>query len=123
MKSWVGYFMAASGLLMAGMWAFFLFSDLVPEIHSAPYTTASHLMAEFGTAILLVAGGLLHLNHKPQAEKLSLLALGMYFYAVIQAAGYYFQQEMFGFVAMFAVLLIFGSLAVLTITRSTTANI
>jgi hypothetical protein len=112
MNRWVGFFMVIMGILMAAMWSFFLLAGMVPELKTVPFITASHLTAEYGTAIMMFIGGLSILNQKPQAEMIALVALGMYLYAVIQAPGYYLQQGVVGFVIMFAVLLVLGISAV-----------
>jgi len=122
MKHWVGYFMVIMGILMAGMWSFFLAAGMVPELETIPFTTAAHLGAEFGTAIMMVTGGLLILKQKPQAELIALLALGMYLYAVIQAPGYYLQQGAIVFVVMFAVFLVLGISAVWSLIHTKTSQ-
>jgi len=122
MKHWVGYFLVTMGILMAAMWSFFLASGMVPELETFPFTTAAHLGAEFGTAIMMTTGGILILKRKPQSELIALLALGMYLYAVIQAPGYYLQQGDIVFVFMFAVFLILGIFAVWSLIHTKTSH-
>lgn len=119
MKDWVGYFMVIMGILMAVMWSFFLAAGMVPELETIPFTTETHLVAEFGTAIMMIIGGILMLKRKPQSGLIALLAMGMYFYAVIQAPGYYLQQGSIAFVFMFAVFLVLGILAVWSLQKNT----
>jgi hypothetical protein len=116
MKHWVGIFMVAMGILMAGMWAFFLLAGMVPELKTVPFTTAAHLAAEFTTAILMVIGGILILKQRLAAVKVALPGLGMYLYAVIQAPGYFIQQGSLAFVVLFTVFILLGIAAILNLT-------
>jgi hypothetical protein len=118
MKHWVGIFMVAMGILMAGMWAFFLLAGMVPELKTVPFTTSAHLAAEFTTAILMVIGGILILKQRSEAVKVALPGLGMFLYAVIQAPGYYIQQGSPAFVALFASFILLGIAAIMNLTRS-----
>ncbi len=45
------------GASMIVMWLFFFITDQIPELETAPFEIATHLIAEFLTAILLVLSG------------------------------------------------------------------
>jgi hypothetical protein len=117
MKHWIGYFMIIMGILMAAMWSFFLITGMVPELKTAPFTIATHLTAEYCTAMMLCVGGMMILKQTPHAQMIALLALGMYLYAVIQAPGYYLQQGAVGFVVMFVLFILLGVAAVWKLAR------
>ena len=96
---WYGIFL---GLMMVGMWGFFLASGQVPELQSEPYRISFHLAAEFSTAICLVVGGARLLKSQARAKTLFFIAGGMVLYSLIVSPGYYAQQGQWGFVVMFA---------------------
>jgi hypothetical protein len=94
------------GLLMFGQWGFFLVAGLVPELQTEPIRIAFHLVAEFASAAMLIAGGIGLLRNKTWARPISLFAAGMLAYTVIVSPGYFAQQGQFSLVAMFALLLV-----------------
>lgn len=110
--------MVISGVLMIGMWLFFLLTGKVPELGSAPWTTMAHISAELCTGSLMILGGFRNIKMKQNAERIALFALGFYIYAVIQAFGYYLQQGLFFFVVMFTVFFVLGILSVSILVRS-----
>jgi hypothetical protein len=108
MKRIIGLSMIVMGALMIALWSFFLWAGMVPELQTVPLSTAAHLAAGYSSAFLLIFSGILLIQQKPQSEKISLVGLGMYTYAVIQASGYYLQQGAAGFVIMFTVFFLLG---------------
>ena len=71
-----------------------------------------HLVAEFSTALLLIASGAGLLSEKDWGHPLFLVAVGMLIYTVLNSPGFFAQQRKWPLVAMFGVLL---GLAVLSL--------
>ena len=94
------------GLLMLGMWSFFLVSGQVPELETEPFRISFHLAAEFVTAISMVTGGSGLLMNLPRARNLYFVATGMLLYSLIVSPGYYAQKGQWAFVVMFIVLIV-----------------
>lgn len=107
------FYMLAVGILMIAQWAFFLLSGQAPELETEPLRIGFHLAAELATALALMAAGagLLReadkdVHNAQQARSLSLVALGMLIYTLIQSPGYFAQLQVWALVGMFAVLLV-----------------
>lgn len=94
------------GILMFLMWTFFIVAGLVPEFDVRPVEIVLHLVAEFLTAIMLIASAIGILRKKRAGVSLMPFALGMLIYTLIVSPGYYAQQGDYAFVAMFGVLLV-----------------
>ena len=94
------------GVLMIGQWAFFYFTNQIPELKSEPYRIAFHITGEWITAIGLLVSGIGLLLGGTWAERLILLAMGMLFYTIIVSPGYFAQRGQWPLVGMFALLLI-----------------
>jgi hypothetical protein len=99
------YAVAVGGLMLA-QWTFFLVRGQVPELQTEPLRIWFHLVAEFVTAIALIAGGLGLLLAAGWGRPLYLVAMGMLLYTVIVSPGYYAQRGEWPFVAMFAAVLL-----------------
>ena len=110
-----GWFGLITGVLMIGMWTFFLMTGQVPELKTEPYRIAFHLAAEFSTAICLVIGGLGLLKKNKWSTNMFLVAAGMLLYSLIVSPGYYAQLGQWEFVVMFAVLLLLTLLSIRSI--------
>ncbi|MBN1837120.1 MAG: hypothetical protein JW820_14790 [Spirochaetales bacterium] len=95
----------AVGLMMIGMWTFFILSAQVPELEERPVEIVFHLTVEFATAVVLVTAGLASLGRRSWGLVLQLFGFGMLAYTVILSPGYYAQRGQAGFVVLFAVLL------------------
>lgn len=91
------------GIAMFCMWLFFIATNQVPEIKSAPIQFTYHLTAEFLTAILLLIGGYGLLTKRVWGFHLYLISLGMLLYTVIASAGYYADLGDMIMVGMFSV--------------------
>ncbi|WP_420641318.1 hypothetical protein [Candidatus Leptofilum sp.] len=102
----VGWFGIAVGLLMLGQWGFFLVAGQVPELETEPLRLYFHLAAEGLTAVALLVGGISLLQKRPSGKTIYLVAAGMLLYSVIVSPGYFAQQGQWGFVTMFAALLL-----------------
>lgn len=94
----------AIGLMMIGMWSFFLASGQVPELEERPVEIVFHLTVEFTTAAVLVAAGAAALCRRRWGVVLQLFGFGMLTYTLMLSPGYYAQLGQGAFVAMFAVL-------------------
>lgn len=110
--------MMVLGILMVGMWSFFLLAGLVPELKTAPFTILAHIAAEMTAGAMMFVTGLRLFQNKTGAELPAMFGLGMFIYAVIQAPGYYWQQGVYGFVAMFVIFFILGIAAVIYLARN-----
>lgn len=113
-----GWYGVVVGLLMLGMWSFFLAAGQVPELQTEPYRIYFHLAAEFTTAIALIVGGVRLLKNLPRATSIYLMAAGMVLYSLIVSPGYYAQQGQWGFVVMFAVLAALTLVSVMKVIQS-----
>jgi hypothetical protein len=100
------------GLGMIGQWAFFLATGQVPELKTEPLRIRFHLVAEFATAIALLAGGVALLTGQTWARWVYLLAMGMLLYTVIVSPGYFAEKGQWAFVGMFAVLLVLALVSI-----------
>ena len=96
---------------MLVQWAFFLLTGQVPELQTEPYRIAFHLVGELVTATTLIFAGVGLLARWRLAREMTLVALGMLFYTAIVSPGYFAQQGQWAFVAMFAVLIVLGIVA------------
>lgn len=93
------------GIIMMGMWTFFIAAGMVLEFGTNPAAISLHLAAEFLTAVLLVIGGLGLIMEKKWGFNLNLAALGMLLYTVIVSPGYYAKPGGEVFLGMFGVLI------------------
>jgi amino acid permease len=100
-----GWYSTVVGIMMLGQWGFFLGTNQVPELRTAPIALGFHLTAEAVTAIALLVGGIGLLRRKTWARMVDLIALGMLAYTAITSPGYFAQQGTWPLVAMFTVLL------------------
>lgn len=104
--TFAGWFGIVVGLLMLGQWGFFLATGQVPELETEPLRIYFHLAAEGLTAVALLVGGVTLLQKRPSGKTIYLVAAGMLLYSVIVSPGYFAQQGQWGFVVMFAALLL-----------------
>lgn len=104
MKKAVSIYALVVGIMMLCMWVFFIISGSVPEFESKPWEIILHLIAEFATAILLIAAAITELKKHRLGKPLLLVGFGMLLYTVIVSQGYYAQRGEVLFVAMFLVL-------------------
>lgn len=96
---------------MGIQWLFFLATGSVPELETEPLAIGFHLVAELATAVALILAGIGLLRCASRALPVTLLALGMLLYTVINSAGYFAEQGVWVMVGMFGVLLILTLLA------------
>jgi peptidoglycan/LPS O-acetylase OafA/YrhL len=113
-----GWYGIVVGLLMLGMWSFFLAAGQVPELQSEPFRIAFHLAAEFTTAITLIIAGVGLLGKSRRAKSIYFVAAGLLLYSLIVSPGYYAQQGQWAFVGMFACLAVLTLVCVVIVFRS-----
>ena len=100
----------AIGVLMLGMWLFFLIAGMVPEFENRPAEILMHLTAEFLTAASLITAGIILLRGLKGWKWLYPFSMGMLMYTLIVSPGYYLQSGDYVFVAMFAVFVVLTAL-------------
>jgi len=91
------------------MWLFFIIAGLVPEFETKPAEIILHLVAEFTTAFVLIASGIVTLRGLYSGKWLYPFSIGMLMYTLIVSPGYYLQSGDYPFVIMFGVLLILSA--------------
>ena len=113
----VAHYCIVVGALMAIQWLFFLTTGNVPELETEPLAIGFHLAAELATAVALILAGTGLLRGSRRAPGVTLLALGMLLYAIINSAGYFAELGVWSMVAMFGVLLVLTLLSVSALIR------
>ena len=103
------------GTGMIGQWLFFLATGQVPELKTEPLRIRFHLVAEFATAVALLVGGFALLTDQTWGVRFYLLAAGMLLYTVIVSPGYFAEKGQWGFVGMFALLLVLALVSVVLV--------
>lgn len=106
MSTLIGVVGVAIGALMIGQWATALARGSVPELRTRPAEIRLHLAAEFATAAVLIAGGLLTIGGMSVGSPLLLFAMGMLAYTAVVSPGYFLDRGERGPVAMFAVIVL-----------------
>ena len=107
-----------AGILMFAQWGFLLAKGRVPELQTAPAEIATHLAAEFLTALALILAGLGLLLTTAWSVPLALFAFGMVIYALINSSGYFVQRRDWPPVVMFAILLLLTFVSTLIVIRT-----
>lgn len=91
---------------MVMMWVMFYVTNQIPELETAPFAIAMHLIAELITALLLILAGLLLFKNHPKAIVVYACAYGALLYSVVNSSGYFMQPLDMAMVIMFAVIVI-----------------
>ncbi len=78
----------------------------IPELKTEPIRIVMHIAGEWNTALLLIIGGVGLFKNTNWGFHTYLISSGMLLYTMIVSPGYYAQQRQFGFVLMFATLVI-----------------
>ena len=113
-SSWYGI---GVGTLIILQWIFFIATGSVPEFQTTPWAISFHMMAELLLALALLISGITTLRLNPWGEKALLIALGMAIYSEINSPGYFAQLGQWVLVAMFAILLLGATIAVMMILK------
>jgi len=102
---------------MIVMWLVMLLSGSVLELRDGSVEIYLHLVAEFATSIVLIAGGVLGLMRRWRGHSVLLVGLGMLVYTVIVSPGYYADLGEFTFVIMFAIVFVLTIAAIVITLR------
>lgn len=94
------------GIAIIALWAMLLLTGQVPELHTTPFTTVTHISAETLTGLMLTLTGFGLWLNKAWAKRLYPISLGMLLYAVVQAVGYYIDHFDAASIVMFAILIV-----------------
>jgi hypothetical protein len=98
------------GLGMIGIWALLLITGQDPqlqhEMETIPVSISMAIVSDFLTAGMLLAAGIGLIKDCKWAVKVFLLSMGLLFYSVVNAAGYYGQRGDLPFVVMFAIIFV-----------------
>ena len=101
--SWYGI---TVGSLIILQWIFFLLTDSVPELQTAPWEIGFHISAEMLLALALILGGIATLRFMRWGKHILLIALGMAIYSEVNSPGYFAQSGQWALVVMFVVLIL-----------------
>jgi len=89
------------------MWVFFLATGQVPELDTIPVETTFSILADNGTAVLLLLGGYGLTREKDWGENVYLISLGALFYSLMIAIGYYSQLGEISMLGIFVPIFVF----------------
>ncbi len=78
------------------------FSGQVIELSNEPIDILFHIANEFITAVFLIVGGCGLLRKKVWQEKYTFISMGMLFYSLLAANGYYTQKGILPMTIMFS---------------------
>lgn len=117
MKKIAAAYSIVVGIAMIGTWILLYVSNQIPELQTEPIRIIMHLAAEYTTAILLIVAGYGLLRNIRWGFYMYLFSTGMLIYTLIMSPGYYAQQEEFGFVGMFAALMILAIVLLIGVLR------
>ena len=121
MKFAAWYSIIVGGLMLA-QWAFFLATDQVPELQTAPFRIAFHLLGEGVTAIALIVSGIALLRRVPWAPQAAFASLGMLTYTLLVSPGYFAQLGQWALVGMFGGLLLLALVSFALLSRARTGS-
>ena len=108
--TFAGVFALAVGTAMIVQWAVTIARGQVPELNAGPGTGQGllqmlfHWTAEFGTAVLLLLGGIGLFLHMHWMFRVYLIAMGMLLYTVVNSSGYFAQRREWPMVGVFGVI-------------------
>jgi len=92
------------------MWSMLLITQDQPE---GIIELSFHLFSEFLMAVLCITGGYYLLARKPIGKQINLIGLGLISYSVLNAAGYYGQNNDYSMMVMFIILFLFTTLSLI----------
>jgi hypothetical protein len=101
----ITFFLISVGVSIFVFWIYAIIYGKIPELKYEPIRVYFHIIAEIGTAILLLTSGyFLIVDHKFSSHILY-LGMGMLLYSLIASFGYYFQKRNWIFIGLFTLLL------------------
>ena len=92
------------GISMIGLWGMLFITGQIEELTTKPIDISFHLINELTTAIALIVGGYGLLRNRSWAMKIYFLSMGMLFYSLLTANGYYTQKGGLPMTIMFSIL-------------------
>jgi len=101
-----GIYQVVIGAGMIGIWILNFINGEIPELQTATWSIAMHILAEVVTAILLLISGLSILLKKHKMKTLFNIAFGALIYTLIASPGYFAQQSNWTAAALFLAMLI-----------------
>ncbi len=109
------------GFSIIGLWGLLFLTGQIEELNNKPIDISFHLVNEFTTAITLIIGGYGLLKNKSWASKIYYLSMGMLFYSLLTANGYYTQKGGLPMTIMFSVLTVI-TVAFIIVSIPSTSN-
>lgn len=106
------------GLGMLGSWLMFYLTGNIPELAADPIQITFHLIAEVGTAVLLLVSAYLLTANKRSGYSVWLIALGALMYTLIVSPGYFLQQGEMAFPLMFGAIFVLAVWLLISAIRS-----
>lgn len=111
----VSIFLIAIGMLIIGMWTALLLSKKVEDLETNRWGMTFHILSEFLTGMLLIVAGTSSILDARWSTEVSLVALGMLMYTIINSSGYYAQKGEKAMVFMFAFLGVLTVIAIVSL--------
>jgi len=102
------------GASIIGMWTMLYVTGSIPEFNTEPIRIGMHIIAEITTGIILIFGAYGLLNNRKWGYNIYLISMGMLIYTLIVSPGYYAEKGNYFFVGMFAIILFFTIMFVVT---------
>lgn len=109
MRKFANIYSVFIGVGMIVIWSILLLSGQVLELTTEPFRIIAHIFSELITAVFLIVGGILSIKQTLNANAVHLISLGMLFYSVLTAGGYYLQKGDMVMTTMFAALIVLTS--------------
>lgn len=103
------------GTGMIAQWTMSYLNKQIPEVKTEPIRIGFHIAAEMVTALCLLTSGIALLVGAPWAIPCFLVAAGMLFYTSIVSPGYFAQRGQWGWLVMFSLILLLGTISVILV--------
>jgi hypothetical protein len=97
---------------MVAQWTASYVRKQIPELVSEPVRIWFRITAEMVTAVCLINAGIALLSNTSWTVQLYLVALGMLFYTSIVSPAYFAQRGQWGWLGMFAGIIILGLVSI-----------
>ena len=98
---------------MIAQWVLSYVTHQIPELKTEPVRIGFHILAEMLTASMLMMSGVGLLRSEDWGKNIFLIAMGMLFYTCVVSPGYFAQKGQWGWLGMFAVLILLGIVSIL----------
>lgn len=103
-------FALLTGIGMIGQWTILYRNKQIPELEHEPVRIWFHIAAEMATALALIVGAAGLLIDPGWGRPVYLVAMGMLFYTAMVSPGYFLQQGKWGWLGLFAAVIMGGLL-------------